>query len=370
MKKSYSSGIAIFFFIAILISLLFFNRKEKDSIGEEKKYPKTFMLEEMYKQWKEMLQDPDGNIPVDKGFNTWKFAGNMLANQSRNQSQNRFTTITWNSRGPNNVGGRTRCLLVSPNDATGNTVFCGSASGGLWKSTNMKSASPNWFPVDDFMENLSVASLAYDPSNTQIFYAGTGEGFNSADVSRGFGIMKSTDGGNTWNFLVSSQNSTFYYVNKIVVTAAGVVVAATNSGIMRSSDGGATWNAQLSGAFGDLEKAANGVLFAASKAPTYTGVYRSTDDGTTWVQSNSSLPTGLGNFSRYELATAPSDTNRVYVMVYNHSTKVTTFYKSTNGGLTYTQVSTPANRFRPDAVTRPSFSTLWMRAMLPERLAT
>lgn len=46
-------------------------------------------------------------------------------------------SILWQERGPKNVGGRTRTIMIDPNDPTGNTVWAGSVSGGLWKTTNI-----------------------------------------------------------------------------------------------------------------------------------------------------------------------------------------------------------------------------------------
>ncbi|MCU0394277.1 MAG: fibronectin type III domain-containing protein [Chitinophagaceae bacterium] len=350
MKKPNTNVLAAIAFCG-MIALLTIVGIRQSSIGPdtssqaspEFRYPKQFMLEEMYKQWKEMLQDPQGQIPIGTGYRSWVAAGEMMRQQKQDLLLSSFASLNWTSRGPSNVGGRTRALLVSPNDATGNTVFAGSVGGGLWRSNNMKGSSPTWTPVNDFMENLSIATLAYDPSNTQVFYAGTGEGFNNADAARGYGILKSTDGGNTWSFLSSTQNSSFYYVNKLVVTSTGIIVAATSSGIRRSTDGGLTWANPLGGSLGDVEIAANGVLFAASKNAG-GGVYRSTDNGATWTQSVSGLPTGLGGYSRYELATAPSDANRVYVMVYQDATSdETNFYKSVDGGATYTAITRPVD---------------------------
>lgn len=63
---------------------------------------------------------------------------------------NRVAALGWQERGPNNVGGRTRAILVDKNDATGNTVFAGSVGGGLFKTTNFTNATPTWGPVNDF----------------------------------------------------------------------------------------------------------------------------------------------------------------------------------------------------------------------------
>ncbi|MFD2542623.1 PA domain-containing protein [Lacinutrix gracilariae] len=122
----------------------------------------------------------------------------------------------WVSRGPNNVGGRTRGIMFDPNDTSNNTVFAGGVSGGLWKNTNISSASSEWVRVG-IPENLSVSVLTYDPNNTQIFYAGTGESYTAGDVS-GDGVWQSTDGGNTWARIFGGISGDTYFVSASNIT--------------------------------------------------------------------------------------------------------------------------------------------------------
>ncbi|MCK7516808.1 MAG: hypothetical protein MZV64_03350 [Ignavibacteriales bacterium] len=67
------------------------------------------------------------------------------------------------------------------------------------------------------MENLAVCTMVMDPTNTNVLYAGTGEGYFNVDAIRGAGIFKTTDAGATWNRLSATNNSSFYYVNKLVI---------------------------------------------------------------------------------------------------------------------------------------------------------
>lgn len=122
----------------------------------------------------------------------------------------------WVSRGPNNVGGRTRGIMFDPNDTSNNTVFAGGVSGGLWKNTNISSASSEWVRVG-IPENLSISVLTYDPNNTQIFYAGTGESYTAGDVS-GDGVWQSTDGGNTWARIFGGISGDTYFVSASNIT--------------------------------------------------------------------------------------------------------------------------------------------------------
>jgi hypothetical protein len=122
----------------------------------------------------------------------------------------------WTERGPNNVGGRTRGLMFDPNDPTDNTVFSGGVSGGLWKNSNISSASSVWERVD-IPENLAVSSITYDPNNTNIFYVGTGESYVGGDVN-GNGLWKSTDGGVSWVNVFGGITGTSYFVSSSNIT--------------------------------------------------------------------------------------------------------------------------------------------------------
>ena len=104
----------------------------------------------------------------------------------------------WEERGPNNIGGRTRVMLFDPNDSSNNTVYAGGVSGGLWKNTNITSASSQWTRVANVPGNLSVTSITVDPNNSNIWYVGTGEQYTAGDVV-GTGVYKTSDGGNSWS---------------------------------------------------------------------------------------------------------------------------------------------------------------------------
>lgn len=107
------------------------------------------------------------------------------------------TEPDWESRGPDNVGGRTRGLIFDPNDPTNQTVLAGGVSGGLWKNTDITNPNSVW-ELLDIPQHLNISVLAADPNNSNIIYAGTGESYVNGDVS-GDGVWQSTDGGVTWN---------------------------------------------------------------------------------------------------------------------------------------------------------------------------
>ena len=103
---------------------------------------------------------------------------------------------SWEERGPDNVGGRTRTIMFDPNDATNKRVFAGGVSGGLWVNDDITDGASAWTEVN-IPQNLGISCITYDPNNTNIFYVGTGESYVFGDVN-GNGVWKSIDGGANW----------------------------------------------------------------------------------------------------------------------------------------------------------------------------
>jgi hypothetical protein len=153
-----------------------------------------------------------------------------------------LSAAAWEELGPSNIAGRVRSIAVHP--TTPSTIFCGSVSGGLWKSVD---SGASWAPIDDFLGNLSVSSIVFTPGAPSILYAGTGESF-AGDGIRGAGVLKSLDGGATWSILPSTATSDFWFVNRLSFTSDGAaLLAATETGIWRSVDGGATFTKVFAG---------------------------------------------------------------------------------------------------------------------------
>ena len=274
----------------------------------------------------ELTKDPVLNtVPRERLLAADNYRKQKLAALSSSRTTTAVSGINWSERGPNNVGGRTRAIIYDLNDA-GNgykKVFAGSVGGGLWATNDISAGTPTWTRLDDFMGNLAVSTLAQDPSNTQNIYAGTGEGWFNSDAIRGLGIWKSSDGGTSWAQLSSTNNSTFYYTQKIVVTSAGVILAATrNGGIQRSTDGGSSWTKVLGAGTGggsdnsaaDIEIGANGNIYASIGIFTTDGIYRSTDGGVNWTK----IYTSASDEMRVELACAPSNQNVIYALLHDN----------------------------------------------------
>lgn len=341
-----STGIAFAFLLCIYAlapsnSALTLSEKEKPSReeGEEEKGKDRIDLA-MLQEW-EMTRDPKTNrVPKNRLVAAEAYAKQFAINAKTSAA---IPNVNWTERGPSNVAGRTRAIMVDPNVASGNAVFAASVAGGLWRCADITAASPVWTPVNDLMANLAVTAIAADPSNPLVMYAGTGEGYFNSDQVDGLGIFKSVDGGATWAQLPSTNNATFDYCQRLAVSATGVVFSATSTGgIQRSANGGATWTRVLGTALGitgatnnqawDVRIAANGDVYGSLDG----SLHKSTNGGVTFGAAMT-LPVTAG---RIEIACAPSDANYVYALVEN-GTAVNGILRSINAGGTWTARTEP-----------------------------
>ncbi|REJ81423.1 MAG: PKD domain-containing protein [Bacteroidetes bacterium] len=298
----------------------------------------------------QITKDPKtGKVHKERLKDVFNIIHQQRLNRVRQPANTSASTATWVERGPSNVGGRTRALMYDPNDATNKKVWAGGVGGGLWYTNDITVTNPVWVNVNDFWANIAISCIAYNPANTQEFYVGTGEGWYNADAIQGMGIWKTTDGGNTWNQLSSTNNSTFQHVQKIVVTATGEVYAATRSTrVQRSVNGGASWTTVVTNSSttraADLEIGADGTLYASMGIFTTDGIYSSTN-GTTWTKLNTGangFPTS--GFERIEIACAPSDANVLYALTQeNVNDGIGQIYKSVDKGATWTTQNKPTD---------------------------
>ncbi len=254
----------------------------------------------------------------------------------------RGPALPWISRGPGNVAGRARALVVDPDDATNSTWYIGTAGGGMWKTTD---AGATWSNSSVGLASMSVGALVMAPSNHDVMYAGTGEGFFNIGAVNGQGMFKSTDRGATWTLLPGTNVAAWENVTRIVVDPndENIVLASTVTGfwkgdindisnIWRSIDGGATWVSVHSTMFSVEQIIATpgnfNILYATANAD---GILKSTDAGVSW--SNVLSTPGL---LRSELAISPVDSDRLYASVW---ASVPRFFYSTDAGANWTETT-------------------------------
>lgn len=230
------------------------------------------------------------------------------------------------------MSGRVIEIAVDPGNL--NRWLIGGAQGGIWET---RDAGSTWKPLTDDQAALAVGAITFAPSNPNIIYAGTGTAVFSVTSYAGAGVLKSLDGGASWQLLASSTfTRTSFSEIRVHPTNPNMVLAATtrgvagrsrqtaspapSTGLFRSTNGGVSWTEILEGEATDLEVdptnfnnqyAALGDIFGDES----NGVYRSTNAGGTWRLINgpwSNLSEGVG---RVEMAIAPSNPNVLYVSI-------------------------------------------------------
>lgn len=256
---------------------------------------------------------------------------------------------TWRSLGPKNIGGRTLCLAFNPFNS--NTLYVGSASGGLWRSFSGGEGQQAWHRVETGYPVLGVAAIAVSPLDSNVMYLGTGEVYNYQNTmpgiairttrgSYGIGILKTTDGGQTWSKSLDWSYSDLRGVQQIAINPMNpnTVFAATTEGIFRSQNAGNTWQ-QVSSvimATGIHISPADTALLLATHGgidnDAISGIYRSADAGSSFTKITAGLPESFGG--KAALNFSPVNANMVYASVAEPFNSIG-LYRSADAGLTW-----------------------------------
>lgn len=239
--------------------------------------------------------------------------------------------------------GRVAAIAVDP--ANADRWLAGFGNGGIWES---RDAGVSWVPLFNAAPTLATGAIAFAPSKPEVLYAATGEGAGQGFTRSGLGLLKSTDGGKTWNMLAAStfargsvRRIRVHPSNPDILLAAVVrggygrdsregTPSSPPPGVLKSTDGGSTWTRTLAGqataleihpanfnnqyaAIGDFRNLT--IVEKDSPGSALNGVYRSTDGGQTWAPVAG--PWGASSPSRaaagrIELAISPSNPNVLY----------------------------------------------------------
>ncbi len=246
----------------------------------------------------------------------------------------------WTLMGPvgnptNGGAGRINFIRFHPTTTT--TFWVGAPDGGLWKTTN---GGTSYTTNTDQLAVIGCSDVAIDPSNPQIMYLATGDGDGADTYS--VGVLKSTDGGNSWNTTgltwTVNQGRT---ISRILVnpTNPQIVMAFASNGIWRSTNGGTTWS-QPTGTFNGIKDAEfkpgdPSIVYAAG-----TSFRRSIDGGASWTAVT--LP--LNSIGRLAIGVSPANPDYVYLLAANNSNSgYRGLMRSTNSGAAFSTQSTTPN---------------------------
>jgi hypothetical protein len=253
------------------------------------------------------------------------------------------TTANWTALGPfggaaGTGAGRTQCVRFHP--AGTGTVYVGAAAGGLWKSTNNGST---WSTTTDQIASLGVSDIAIDPVNNNIMYISTGDfdgaptGFSGGD-SKSIGVLKSIDGGNTWNTTgLSWTTSMSRFISKLLINPLNTVevFAFTSAGIYRTRNSGTTWSLVTPGYYKDAEykPGDTATIYAANGS----NIYRSLNGGQSFTNLYST------GYKQIRIAVTPADPNYLYIVGTNSSDAFGGLTRSTNSAVSFSVMSTTPN---------------------------
>lgn len=284
-----------------------------------------------YFEWEQKrLADPvTGKIPDNIRAEELAYAATLPSDA--NTPNERINSVTWASRGPWNIGGRTRAFAADVNNEA--VLLAGTTSGGMWRSSD---SGKTWSLTTPLSIQQGVSCLTQDTrtGHTNVWYYGSGEAYGASASAAGAyflggGVYRSTDDGQTWQVLPKTAFNSDNFVNfwqaiwsiandPATPDSLSVVYASTIGAVYRSADSGNTWTTILGGNLSNYSYYTNvsvsdsGVVYAtlSSEGPQ-KGIWRSAD-GKTFT--NITPPGFPANYNRIVAGISTKDPNQVYFL--------------------------------------------------------
>lgn len=339
----------IFALVIILSTAIYFLNinQPKQEVSTEAKVSGAF---KSLAHWNDQRAYPQKNIPKSGYYAAFEYSRKNL-NKGGVDSE----VEPWKSIGPHNIGGRTLAIAFNPQNP--NTIYAGSASGGLWRSTSGGVGINAWEHISTGLPVLAVSTISIVSNDSNTIYIGTGEVYNYQNTGTGFtirptrgsygiGILKTVDGGRTWTKSLdwTSNQERGVWAVRIDPQNPNTVWAGTTEGVFKSIDAGQNWQ-QVHSTIMIMDLAINPAdpntvfVSAGNLFSEGLGVYRTQDGGGTWDKMQG-LPSSFGG--KAMLAISPSSPNIVFASI-GHSTNssngATWLVKSEDNGDTWSTVS-------------------------------
>jgi photosystem II stability/assembly factor-like uncharacterized protein len=237
--------------------------------------------------------------------------------------------------------------------------YVGQVNGGVWKTDDY---GRTWNPIFDHEPTQSIGAIAVAPSDANIIYVASGEGLHRPDLSVGDGIYKSTDAGKTWTHLGLRDGQQIPALavdprdpNRVFAAVLGHPYGPSEErGIYRSTDGGQSWQKVISkdentgGSDVEIDPSNPDVVYASMwevrEGPwednnefngSNGGLFKSVDGGVTWHALSKGLPDDL---AQIYVAIAPSDPRRLYATLATSGGKLSV-YRSDDAGESWSQAT-------------------------------
>ena len=279
------------------------------------------------------------------------------AAQDQDQNLDGFAAMSARSIGPAGMSGRVTAISGLESDP--DTLYVGTATGGLWKTTD---SGLTWEPLFDDQPVASIGAVTVFQRSPEVIWVGTGEGNPRNSSSVGNGAYRSRDGGRTWTHvgLEGTEKIHRLHVHPDDPDSAWAAALGTTwgespeRGVFRTTDGGATWEQVL---YVDertgcadlaLDPSNPQKLVAAMwdhrRDPWFfrsggpgSGLYVSLDGGSTWARRTSDDGLPAGELGRIGVAFCRSRPNVLYVLV--EVTDANVLLRSDDGGVSFRTVN-------------------------------
>ncbi len=326
--------------------------------GKKVVAPGWKLFKEWQWYWQQRVNPITGTFPNTNALTEFNKSVRQLKKSTKTLS-----SANWSSLGPDtspgNGGGlgRINCVTFNPSDA--NTYWVGTPSGGIWETTD---DGASWSILNNNQPVLGVSDIAvpsdYSTTNTLFIATGDRDGGSSWSLGTGhnddnesIGVLKSTDGGSTWNktgltFTVDQNR----LINRLLIDPNNdnILYAATNVGIFVTKDGGNSWgnnspNFDNNVPFFpdtnviDMElKPGDSQTIYASTKDYYNNpvIIRSTDGGANWTVQK----TFSSSDYRIQIAVSAANAQNVYAVVCDNNSALSGIYKSTDSGSNFSLI--------------------------------
>ncbi|HUR55831.1 MAG TPA: hypothetical protein VMZ71_16965, partial [Gemmataceae bacterium] len=269
-----------------------------------------------------------------------------------------------------------------------NRAVIGAVNGGVWVTNNFNVPNPLWTTTTDALPSLAISTVAFNPVQPNVIYAGTGsftagglgEFFSASITNPGsggaaVGLYRSTDGGATWSNLGGGTFNGLRITNvlptrlnggnTIFVSVSDDPAGPTSTDVFRSDNGGASWvrisnvdqlpNNRVTSITADP---ANPNRFYAGLVndqtlanPTGAGIYMLDLSGgsTVWVNITGNLPAAaVANSPRILLSASPAGVRPLYAAVIGTNGAPQGVYRGVQFGSTFIWTSIGPGALPPD----------------------
>jgi len=350
MKKKYLNFPMYFCVFVLLLSNC--QQKESNVVQIQNNYEKLKKKEDRKKsiekilEYQEQIRKPIGAefSSYQKGYLQVELEKAKTKKKSKTKSAKTINPV-FESRGPSNVPGRTRGIIVDPkNDQR---WFAATAGGGVWLTEDSGSTWANF--TNDEIAHLAATNIVISQQDSNVLYVGTGEPLGltpSAGVIGGGGVFKTTDGGVSWTSLTSTL--LLGDVARMIINPSdhNNILIGTTSGIHRTSDGGNSWTKVYTSSRTvqdlDADPSDFNIQYASVNA---FGLVKSTDAGLSW-STVFDTSTVNSNHVRFETAISAANPSVIFVSAFSRSggtvSPGTDLYISKDAGTSFTNLKAPS----------------------------